>query len=635
MFARKIPAGLRLAMVGFAGCCLAGIAAAQSLLAPEFVPVHRVRLEKSIMIAMRDGIRLATDLYVPEAAPARLPAILIRTPYDKSSPRVYEFRSARSVAHFFASHGYVVAVQDTRGKFESEGVFTVAANEGRDGADTVAWLAAQSWSNGKVGSYGCSYLGESQLEMARLRPPELAAMVPQAAGASARYFGMINGGAYEIGSGAPWFRQHGAKHSAKADASLPREASVAASEASGAQPEADVGSLTEMWRTLPTLEMQQRAGAAPSDWRDFLSHPPGDPWWDRFGFVKPEDSLDTPALHVSSWYDPSVAETLGLFNQMRANASSARGREHQFVIISPTGHCASELATERTLVGARDVGDARLGYHDIYLRWFDYWLKGIDNGVVRMPKVQIYVMGRNAWRGESEWPLARTLWTKYYLHSGGRANGRLGDGSLSTAAPGDEPPDEFGYDPRTPVPTLGGAICCTGGAAAEPGSFDQSEIEMRNDVLVYTSAVLPEGLEVTGPLRVFLQVGSSAPDTDFTAKLVDVHPDGSAYNIQEGILRARYRKGYDSPSPLVAGAVHAITIDLQATSNYFAPGHRLRLEVSSSNFPRFDRNMNTGGRNVDEVEPVVARNTVHHSRIHASYILLPVIPAAGSTQAAR
>jgi putative CocE/NonD family hydrolase len=286
----------------------------------------------------------------------------------------------------------------------------------------------------------------------------------------------------------------------------------------------------------------------------------------------------------------------------------------------------SELATEHTMVGKRDLGDARLDFYGIYLRWFDHWLKGINNDVTKMPKVQIYVMGKNQWRGENEWPLARTQFTKYYLHSAGKANSRFGDGTLSTQPANNEPPDHFVYDPATPVPTAGGLPCCTEQYEAGEGSFDQSEVETRNDVLEYTTPVLEKGVEVTGPLQVVLYVSSSARDTDFTAKLVDIYPDGTAYNVQDGIQRVRYREGYEKKVWMSPGEVYEVKIDLQATSNYFGPGHRIRLEVSSSNFPRFDRNLNTGGNNYDETKWVVANNTVHHSGVHASYILLPVIP---------
>jgi hypothetical protein len=311
---------------------------------------------------------------------------------------------------------------------------------------------------------------------------------------------------------------------------------------------------------------------------------------------------------------------------MRRNAVSARGKESQFIIVSPTAHCRSETATEHTVVGKMNVGDAQLDYWGIYLRWFDYWLKGIQNRVTDMPKVQIYVMGRNEWRGENEWPLARTKFTKFYLHSDGRANSRFGTGTLTTTEPAQEPPDHYTYDPATPVPSVGGPVCCTGTPDAPAGAFDQSEVETRHDVLVFATPPLKEGIEVTGPIELVLYVSSSARDTDFTGKLVDVHPDGTAYNIQEGILRARYREGWDKKVWMEPGEVYEVRVSLHATSNYFKPGHRIRLEVSSSNFPRFDRNLNTGGNNYDEMEWTEAENTIHHSNKYASHIILPVIP---------
>jgi putative CocE/NonD family hydrolase len=275
------------------------------------------------------------------------------------------------------------------------------------------------------------------------------------------------------------------------------------------------------------------------------------------------------------------------------------------------------------VVGERELGDARLDFYGLYLRWFDHWLKGIENGVTRMPKAQIYVMGRNVWRAEQEWPLALTQYTKYYLHSDGRAQSRFGTGVLSIVAPKQESPDTFAYDPRTPVPTFGGML--SGGSGAT-GSFDQSAVEMRQDVLVYTTPPLERGVEVTGPLQVVLYVSSSAKDTDFTGKLLDVYPDGRAFLLYEGVLRMRYREGLDRKVWMEPGGVYAISIDLESTSNYFAPGHRIRVDVSSSSFPRWDRNLNTGGDNYDETEGVVARNVVHHSARYPSHVLLPVIP---------
>jgi len=344
--------------------------------------------------------------------------------------------------------------------------------------------------------------------------------------------------------------------------------------------------------------------------------------------VDGNDRFDVPALHVNSWYDGAVNETLQLFNLMSRNAVSARGRDNQFAIISPTAHCRSELAGEHTVVGTRDMGDARFPYYQTYIRWFDYWLKGIENGIIESPKLRYYLMGAGEWRSADAWPLPGTEFTKFYLRSDGRANGRNGDGELSREPPTEEPPDRFTYDPADPVPTVGGPICCIGADDAPAGAFDQSEVELRNDVLVYTSAPLERGVEVSGPLEAILYVSSDARDTDFTVKLVDVLPDGTAYNVQDGILRARFREGFERVVLMEEGRIYRLRVDLHATGMWFGPGHRIRVEVSSSNFPRFDRNLNTGGNNYDESEWLVAHNAVHHSAEHPSHVVLPLVTAA-------
>ena len=303
-----------------------------------------------------------------------------------------------------------------------------------------------------------------------------------------------------------------------------------------------------------------------------------------------------------------------------------RGRDNQFIVVSPTSHCESENATDHTVVGERDLGDAQFDYWGLYLRWYDHWLKGADNDVTRMPKLQIYVMGDNKWRGENEWPLARTQFTNYYLHSKGKANSAYGDGALSKQGPAQESADNFTYDPGDPVPSRGGPVCCTGTPDSPEGSFDQSEVEAREDVLVYTTPILDKGVEVTGPLQAVLFASSTARDTDFTVKLVDVYPDGSSYNIQEGILRARYREGWSQKVWMEPEKIYEFKVYMEATSNYFGQGHRIRVEISSSNFPRFDRNLNTGGNNYDETKWVTAKNTIQHSRQYPSHIILPVIP---------
>lgn len=572
-------------------------------------PKYQVRIEKDVMVKMRDGVRLAADLYIPVGAGAKLPAVLIRTPYNKAP-----YRAAPSDAHGLAGQGYVVAVQDLRGKYQSEGDYSEYSGDATDGYDTVDWLSRQLWSNGKVGTYGCSYLGDVQILQAPQRHPNLKAMIPQAAGASVGsagdryyYYGSRKAGAWELASGLGWYANAGSRVRGQPAHELPDS------------------TLRKFWMTLPLFGMVQRAGGPLTDWDDLVSHELGDPWWDRFGPLRNDHRFNVPALHIDSWYDYGVAEVLTEFNLFRTNAESEVARDNQFAVISPGNHCQSESLTENTVIGKRELGSARFDYYSLYLKWFDHWLKGEDNGVTARPKLMLYIMGRNQWRAEQEWPLARTRFTRYYLHSDGHANTQSGNGTLSTAAPGAEPFDSYKYDPAEPVPSLGGPICCTGNSEAE-GSYDQSTVETRPDVLVYTTPVLPDGVEVTGPLKAVLSVSSSARDTDFTAKLVDVYPDGKAYNVQEGILRARYREGFTKKVWMEPDKIYEVTLDLEVTANYFGPGHRIRVEISSSNFPRFDRNLNTGGDNYSETKWATAQNRIHHSAAHPSYLLLPVIP---------
>ena len=586
--------------------CTHGVAASRHSW-PE--PKYQVRIDKDVMLRMRDGIRLASDLYMPVGAGAKLPAVLIRTPYNKAP-----FRNANSDAHGLAGLGYVVAVQDLRGKYLSEGDYSEFSGDATDGYDTVDWLSRQAWSNGNVGTYGCSYLGDVQILQAPQRHPHLKAMIPQAAGASVGsagdryyYFGSRKAGTWELASGLGWYANAGSRVRGQPAHEIPDSA------------------LRRFWKTLPLLGMVQRAGGPPTDWDDLVSHELGDPWWDRFGPLRNDHRFNVPALHIDSWYDYGVAEVLLEFSLFRTNADSALARDNQFAVISPGNHCQSESLTENTVIGERKLGNARFDYYPLYLKWFDHWLKGEDNGVTARPKLMLYIMGRNEWRAEQEWPPARTRFTRYFLRSDGHANTRSGTGTLSTVAPAAEPYDGYTYDPADPVPSRGGPVCCTGDAEAE-GSYDQSNVEMRPDVLVYSTPVLKDGVEVTGPLKAVLSVSSSARDTDFTAKLVDVYPDGKAYNVQEGILRSRYREGFSKKVWMEPDKVYELTMDLEATANYFGPGHRIRVEISSSNFPRFDRNLNTGGNNYNETKWVTARNRIHHSAAHPSYLLLPVVP---------
>ncbi|MBN1222252.1 MAG: CocE/NonD family hydrolase [Candidatus Aminicenantes bacterium] len=601
---------------------------------PKPLGKYELRVEKSVMVPMRDGVKLSTDIYFPVGAEGKLPVILVRTPYNKNTYHALPPDHPYNFIHMFVSHGYILAVQDCRGKFESEGDYIVSAADTEDGYDAVTWAATQPWSSGNVGAYGCSYLGEDQIEMAKLQNPHLKCMIPQAAGgalgsAGGRYrpFGFLTGGAVELASALGWFYIYGSKVYWRPPANVDREEFLRSVKYFNPAPDLPDIDFFKALKTLPVLDMMKNVGAPPTDFEDFVSHQPADAYWNQFGYITDSDRFDVPTLHINSWYDGCVAETLYLFNLFQKNAESERCRDNQFVIIAPTTHCASETVSENTVVGERNLGDARFNYWGTYLKWFDYWLKGEDNGITEMSKVHLYVMGKNEWRGEKEWPLARTKYTSYYFHSDGHANSRYGTGKLDMQKPENESPDRFVYDPRTPVPTAGGPICsnCTGRKVPD-GAFDQAEVEIRQDVLVYSTPALEKGVEVTGPVKVVLYVSSSARDTDFTAKLVDVTPEGQAFIIQEGILRARYREGFDKRVWMKPDEVYKLEIDLHATSNYFGKGHRIRVQVTSSNFPRFDRNLNTGGNNFDETEYIIAKNTVHHSKKYPSHIVLPLIP---------
>jgi uncharacterized protein len=604
-----------------------GEAASTGAAIPPPTGPESVRLEKSVFVPMRDGVHLSTDIYFPGGQEIRRPVILIRTPYGKQGWRQGGSRGALTL--MFATHGYIVAVQDKRGRFESQGRYTLAIDEDIDGYDTIEWLSKQTWSTGKVGTYGCSDSGDAQVWLAQSRPPALAAMIPQASGSSIgpaggryRYFGAFNGGALQLAAGADWMISSGSKVFWGPPAWLPPDKFREIADQFTTRPKAVVepDALEPLLWTLPVVDMMKRVGMTYTDWEDIQRHDLADPWWNQFPYYKGSEKVDVPALFINSWGDFGVNETLFEFNFFQTHSVSDKSRRNQFVIISPTTHCVSELAKSPTVVGARDLGDARRDFWTLYLKWYAYWLKGERSGITDMPHVQYYLMGRNEWRSAEAWPIPGTEFRRYYLHGGGAANSRYGNGSLSTSAPDrDEPSDAYVYDPGSPVPTG------TGPGLPE-GFFDQSSVEMRHDVLVYTSEPLRDGMEVTGPIMARIYASSSAKDTDFTAKLVDVYPDGRAFNLQDGNLRARYREGFNKKVWMKPGEVYAIDVSLDASSNYFAAGHRIRLEVSSSNFPRFDRNLNTGGNNFDETDWQVAQNSVHHTKDAASYLLLPIVP---------
>ncbi|MBM4188371.1 MAG: CocE/NonD family hydrolase [Gemmatimonadetes bacterium] len=594
------------------GLALIGATAAAQPPQPSVAPPppkFQFTVDSNLMIPMRDGTRLAADLYRPTGAGDRLPVVLIRTPYNKSGV-FYVTEPAR----FFAGQGFLVAAQDLRGKFRSEGEFVVQLDDAEDGYDTIDWIAKQPWSNGRVGTYGCSYMGEVQLLAAKMRHPNHTAMIPQSSTGVMGYAGGFhtNWGTYEGGTVglSPLFGWMGG----------------AGSKVKGRAADLSKIDFSSMLKSLPIATMAERAGHPPSDFRDFVTHPPADPYWDAKRYLRDDDRFDIPALHVNSWFDVTPEQTMYLVGLMERNGVSARARNNQFVVMSPTAHCQSEYAPAPTKVGDREFGDARLGYFELYRDWFDHWLKGIDNDVTNRPKVQYYLMGANEWRTAPRWPVPGMTPVPYYLSSTRGALTSRGDGQLLRRRSPAAGRDQFSYDPDDPMPARGGTVCCTGNPKDEPGAFDQSDLETRPDVLVYTTPRLERPLTIAGTVKTVLYISSSAKDTDFAAKLLEVDSAGRSWNVASGILRVRYRESMARPVLMTPGRVYRIEVSLKATAHQFAPGNRVRLWVTSSEFPLHDRNLNTGGDNVTETTWLKAVNTVYYGGATASRLILPVVP---------
>jgi putative CocE/NonD family hydrolase len=377
--------------------------------------------------------------------------------------------------------------------------------------------------------------------------------------------------------------------------------------------------------TLPINRIMERMAAPPSDMDDFANRQPNDPKWKSVDFGGEGDRFGAPMLMINSWYDVSIGPNVALYEYQARQAANQAARDNMFMVIAPTLHCQEgRVETEHTIVGTRDVGDARFDFVGLVQRWFDHFLLGADNGVTREPKVRAYMMGANEWRSYDGWPPPSVREVAYYLDSDGGANSLLGNGRLIPAKPAKAGSDAFTYDPLRPVPSLGGSVCCFG-PSLQGGAFDQSPIEMRNDVLVYSTAPLDATVEIAGPVKVSLYLSSDAKDTDLTVKLLDVDPQGRAYNLDETIQRVRWREGWDKPVFMEKGQVYKVDLGPLVTSNAFAAGHRIRIEVSSSNFPRFDRNLNTGGNNFDEKDGMIAHNRVHHAPAYPSVVTLPVV----------
>jgi predicted acyl esterase len=581
--------------------------------------------EDMVSIAMRDGARLNGTLLFPKGKPRNnLPTVLIFFPY------LIDGQTGHFMAQSLLANGYAIAIVNERGRYFSEGTYTFLGGVGSDSYDTIEWLAKQPWSNGKVGAIGCSSSAEEQNKMNAMQNPHFAAAVPMSSGAGIGKVGPYNemGSFYRGGVVEnlwyDWYPTSGYHYKPDFPRGLSRETMLRLSPYwkldPNVRPPAFSLDDTIIW-TLPENQILSKIHAMPSDLDDFINWLPNDPRWDKVDFGTERDHNGAPALYINAWYDHSIEDNLAMYEHQRKNAANATARDNTFMIVAPTVHCAQTRATEHTVVGERDMGDARLDYVTFIQRWYDHWLKGIENGVEREPKVHAYLMGTNAWRGYDNWPPPEARPVTYYLDSDGSANTREGNGRLTTTAPKRAGEDTYAYDPMHPRPSKGGQ----GYPVDRAGSMDQSAIEMRPDGLVYTTPPLMEMMEVTGDIQVTLYLSSDVKDTDLMVKLVDVYPDGRAYNLDEGVQRVRWRDGYEKPVFMERGKVYKVAVPPLVTSNAFLPGHRIRIEVASSAFPMLERNLNTGGNNFDEKDGVIAHNVIHHAPNYLSTIVLPVV----------
>lgn len=598
-------------------------------------------VDRKVMVTMRDGLRMQADIYRPRQGGDRVPAIFVRTPYNFNWWDVRLGAPADMTQQLEAvKRGYAYVVMNERGHFFSEGNWDILGPPLTDGYDAIQWIATQPWANGKVGLIGCSSTAEWQMAVAAQNPPGLATIIPQGFGAGV---GRV-GGFYEQGN---WYRGgavqmlfiawlYGEQNQVRPllPPNLSQEERIRFSKSFDLAAQLPPVDWSKALRHLPSIDILKAVDGPRGIFADsmpgiatggaMMKRTPNDPAWYRGGLFHDDMVINVPGLWLMSWYDVSTAPNLATYNHVRKTARPEIANQ-QYAVIAPTLHCAYKRATENTVVGERSMGDARLDYDALTFGWFDIFLKGERSRLLdTLPKVRYFTMGMNKWQSTDSWPPRGAATLTYYLGSGGKANSARGDGVLTSRPPTVDRPDTFTYDPMNPVPSYGGNVCCTGNAVIG-GSFDQRAMEERDDILVYSSEPLEEGMEVSGPVELTLYVSSDVKDTDFTVKLIDVYPDGRAYNLDETIQRARYREGYDKLVWMEPEKVYRMVLGPMTTSNYFEAGHRIRIEVSSSNFPRFDRNMNTGGRNWDETTGVVAHNTVHHSTRYPSALKLTVV----------
>lgn len=597
-------------------------------------------VERKVMVPMRDGKRMQADVYRPKDSTKKYPIILSRTPYNFNwwDVRLGAPRDMTTVLDA-VKRGYAYIIMNERGRFFSEGNYDILGPPTTDGDDAMTWMSSQAWSNKKVGAIGCSSTAEWQMAVAAQGNPAFTTMIAQGFGAGVGRVGPY----YEQGN---WYRGgavqmlfiawlYGQQNQVRPmfDPKSTQEELIRASKSFDLSQQAPPVDWSKGLRHLPVKDIFTAVDGPRGIFADEMPVPtggamikrtPNDPAWYKGGLWHDNMKVNIPGFYFMSWYDVSTGPNLAMYNHIRKTADKDIA-DKQYAVIAPVLHCSYTRATENTVVGARSMGDARLDYSKMTYDWFDHFLKGEQNDVLKRPKVQYFTMGSNKWNSSESWPPVGAQPMKFYLASGGKANSLNGDGKLVSEPPATDALDTFTYDPMNPVPSFGGNVCCTGNAV-QGGSFDQSKMEERNDILVYSTDVLKEGFELSGPIDITLYVSSDAKDTDFTVKLIDVDENGKAWNLDETIQRMRYRDGYDKPLAwMEKGKVYKVKFQPMTTSNYFAAGHRLRIEISSSNFPRFDRNMNTGGNNWDEVKGVVATNSVHHSKQYPAEVVISVI----------
>ena len=588
MRTNNIPA-LLLATLLFTSIAFAQTAAP----APE---PYSVQVQASVRVKMRDGVSLVCDIYRPKAE-GKFPVLLIRTPYNRKDP---------NTGFYLASHGYISIHQDTRGRFDSEGEFYPFMHEANDGYDTIEWAAVLPYADGRVGMHGGSYIGATQMLAASAAPPHLVGIFPYIT--AAEYY---EGWTYQGGALMQWF---------------------ASSWTSGLTLDTVMRKTSALIRSkqwveqLPVEDYRLITAPTPAEvapyFRDWVTHEANDDYWRKIKVSDHYGKMNIKALHSGGWHDIFSGGSIRNFIEMQKHAPTDEARKGQRLLMGPWAHAATSPEGK--------IGDVTFGKQAVLdmnatiVKWYDYVMKGKKNEFASDAPVKIFVMGENVWRDEKEFPLARTNYTKYYLHAARGANSSSGDGVISTTMPKAEKPDVFEYDPMSPVRTIGGRLCC--GAGLSPGPADQSPNESRADVLVYSTPPLAQDTEVTGFITAELFASTSAADTDFTAMMVDVDEKGYATYLGDGIVRARYRNSTEKAEPIEPYKIYKYTIDLWATSNVFKAGHRLRVYIASSNFPRFNRNLNTGEKSFGGTRMLKAKQTIYHDAEHPSALVLPVIP---------